>query len=112
VSVYPTKHLNLQRWPQRGDPAQHPSQVWDRAEPLDMSLAENGMERVPNHDEARYDEQTQTVLFRDEDRLVTCYSVVESAITNDHGRAVRQAVEAQFGLADESSDNRFTEGDS
>lgn len=107
MSVFATKHLNLQRWPQRGDPAQHPTRVWDRGEQLDMSHAQNGEDRVPDHDEARYDEQTQTVLFRCGDRLVTCYSIVDSMVTNDQGEAAREAVEAQFGPV--STSNRDTE---
>jgi len=38
-----------------------------------------------------------SVIFRRGNTLTTCYSVREEMITNDHGRAVREAVEAQFG---------------
>lgn len=101
MSLRATGHLLSKRWPQRGDPAQHPQAAWTRGEVLDMHHAEDGVARVPDHDEARYDAETQTVIFRREDRLVTCYSVCEAMVTNDHGRAAREAVEAQFGRIDD-----------
>jgi len=76
-----------------------------------MAHAPRGLWRVPNHDEARYDAKTESVLFRRDDTLTTCYSVRDEAITNDHGRAVREAVEVQFGSV-KDSDMRFMEDDS
>jgi hypothetical protein len=106
-----TAHLGCVRWPMRGRAVEHPWSAWMRGEDLDIAEAPHGHARVPRHDEARYDRDTQTVIFRRGDRLTTCYSVREEFVTNDHGVAVRQAVEAQFGPV-EDSDMRFTEGDS
>ena len=104
-------HLQHKRWPQRGDPKDDPLEVWERGRRLNMAHAPRGLARVPNHDEARYDSESQTVIFRRADRLVTCYSVRKPFITNDHGRAVREAVEAQFGPV-RDSDMQFTKEDS
>lgn len=95
-SVVPSRHLREETWIRRGDPADTPLTAWERAEALDVDADE----RVPYHDEARYDPLTQTVLFRREHTLVTCYSVAPEHVTNDHGRAVREAVEAAFGPVD------------
>ena len=95
-----SSHLGALRWPSRGIVTEHPWHAWVRAEELDISHADQGHARVPRHDEARYDQRSQTVLFRRGNTLTTCYSVREEFITNDHGRAVREAVEAQFGFED------------
>ena len=115
----PTKHLRVDTWPPRTrthgvGSVEEIRAAWERGQRLNMAHAPHGLARVPNHDEARYDCETQIVLFRRDDVLVTCYSVREEAITNDHGVAVRQAVEAQFGAVEDSSstDNRFTEPES
>ena len=115
---WPSDHLRLDTWSPRNPDASGVGDIddireaWDRSQRLNMAHAPRGYLRVPDHDEARYDAETQTVLFRRNDTLTTCYSVREEAITNDHGVAVRQAVEAQFGDIGEtaSTDNRFTEG--
>jgi len=108
-----TAHLGAVRWPMRGNAVEHPHHAWLRGEELDIAEAPHGHARVPRHDEARYDRESQTVIFRRGNRLVTCYSVREEMITNDHGRAVRQAVEAQFGPVEQtrSTTERFTEPD-
>lgn len=95
--VRATQHLICETWPQRGDPNIKPHDAWERGLELDVSHAPHGEARVPGHDEARYDPVTETVLFRRVHTLTTCYSVREEHITNDHGRAVREAVEAQYG---------------
>lgn len=115
TAVWPTDHLRIDTWPARADSDAGVADVegiraaWARGERLNMAHAPHGHARVPDHDEARFDPETLTVLFRRDDVLVTCYSVREDAITNDHGEAVRQAVEAQFGQLPDS-DMRFIEG--
>jgi len=99
---WPTRHIRVDTWPPRArtDGVADVEEIrtaWERGQRLNMAHAPHGHARVPDHDEARYDARTQVVLFRRDDTLTTCYSVREDAITNDHGRAVRQAVEAQFG---------------
>jgi len=111
VSLEISAHLGALRWPSRGNVLEHPWHAWMRGEELDVSHAPHGHARVPRHDEAGYDPESQTVIFRRGDVLTTCYSVREEYITNDHGRAVRQAVEAQFGEI-RDSEMQFTEGDS
>ena len=111
---WPTRHIRLDTWPPRArtDGAADAEEIraaWERGRRLNMAHAPRGLVRVPDHDEARYDAETQVVLFRRDDDLVTCYSVREDAITNDHGRAVRQAVEAQFGsIGDEPTTSDST----
>lgn len=99
-AVVPSRHLREETWLRRGDPAGSVLNAWERAKPLDVTAAEDGDERVPQHDEARFDPLTLTVLFRREHTLTTCYSVDPQHVTNDHGRAVREAVEASFGAVD------------
>lgn len=94
----PTSHLRNDRWLSRGDPNTSVLNAWERAEPFDVAAAENGRARVPDHDEARWDQESATVLFRRQDDLVTCYSLEPHQVTNDNGRAVREAVDAVFGL--------------
>jgi len=112
---WPTRHIRVDTFPPRArtDGVADVEQIrtaWERGSRLNMAHAPHGLARVPDHDEARYDAETQVVLFRRDDDLTTCYSVREESITNDHGRAVRQAVEAQFGRIGEASiDNRDTE---
>lgn len=97
MNVTPSRHLRDDTWLRRGDPADTPLTAWERGQPLDVDAATNGHQRVPDHDEARYDPVTQTVLFRRTHTLTTCYSVRKEHVTNDHGRAVREAVEAAYG---------------
>jgi len=52
---------------------------------------------VPRHDEARYDAQSDVVVFRREDTLTTVYGLTTEYVTNIHGVAVALAVDAQFG---------------
>jgi len=52
---------------------------------------------VPRHDEARYDAQSDVVVFRREQTLKTCYGLDAEHVTNIHGVAVAAAVDAQFG---------------
>ncbi len=85
-----TDHLLEERWPQRARPTDDLRDAWVRGERLALED-----ERIPPHDEARYDAWTQTVLFRRDSRLTTCYSVREEHITNVHGEAVREAVREQ-----------------
>lgn len=101
-SVEPTAsdHLKWTTWPQRGTPKDSPRDAWRRAHDLDITHASHGRARVPSHDEARYDPNTQTVLFRRDSVLTTCYDLQN--VTNDAGVAVRDAVEAQYsGLLDQ-----------
>lgn len=107
-SVVASKHLRDDTWLRRGDPADSPLTTWDRGQRLTIPTTD----RVPAHDEARYDVETGTVLFRRDHTLTTCYSVRDEHVTNDHGRAVREAVEAAFGpleTAQESTSSRDTE---
>lgn len=91
--VLASSHLRYETWPQRGDPEEHPRDAWDRAQPLPIP------ESAPVlwHNEARYDPLTQTVLFRRNHTLTTCYSVRWESVTNVAGRAVREAVVDEFG---------------
>jgi len=50
---------------------------------------------VPAHDEAVYDEQTDTVVFRRDRALVTVYGLSPVHLTNIHGIAVAAAVDEQ-----------------
>jgi len=52
---------------------------------------------VPRHDEAVYDEWTDTVVFRIENRLVTVYGLSPAHLTNINGIAVAAAVDEQCG---------------
>ncbi|QLG62865.1 hypothetical protein [Halorarum salinum] len=96
LPAVPSQHLREDRWPSRGGSGEDIHVAWRRARRLDLRHAEDGIERVPAHDEARYDDVTEAVLFRRDDTLTTCYSVRLELITNDHGRAVREAVREQF----------------
>lgn len=98
-TVVASKHLRDDTWLRRGDPADTPLSAWDRGQRL--TIPATG--RVPAHDEARYDAVTGTVLFRRDHTLTTCYSVRDEHVTNDHGRAVREAVEAAFGPLESDS---------
>ena len=51
---------------------------------------------VPQHDEARYDAQSDVVVFRREDTLRTCYGLTSEHVTNIHGVAVALAVDAEY----------------
>lgn len=52
---------------------------------------------VPKHDEAVYDEQTDTVVFRRDRALVTVYGLSPAHLTNILGIAVAAAVDEQCG---------------
>jgi len=52
---------------------------------------------VPRHDEAVYDELTDTVVFRRDQALVTVYGLSPAHLTNIHGIAVAAAVDEQCG---------------
>ena len=52
---------------------------------------------VPRHDEARYDATSDTVVFRREQTLTTCYGLSTEQLTNIHGVAVAAVVDAEFG---------------
>ena len=52
---------------------------------------------VPPHDEAVYDEWTDTVVFRRDHALVTVYGLSPIHLTNIHGIAVAAAVDEQCG---------------
>ncbi|UIO98934.1 hypothetical protein Hbl1158_10345 [Halobaculum sp. CBA1158] len=88
--VVASDHLLEERWPQRAHPVDNLRDAWVRGERLEIAD-----ERVPVHDEARYDAWTEAVIFRRSDDLVTCYSVREEHVTNEHGEAVREAVREQ-----------------
>lgn len=88
--VSATLHLAKERWPQRAHPVDDLRDAWVRGVRVDIDD-----ERVPKHDEARYDAWTSTVIFRTDNDLVTCYSIREEEITNEHGEAVREAVREQ-----------------
>lgn len=100
TAIVPSKHLTDETWLKRGNPAESPLNAWERAVELDVEKAANGPGAIPHHDEARYDTETQTVIFRVNHTLITCYSVRPEFVTNGAGRAVREAVANTFG-ADE-----------
>jgi len=52
---------------------------------------------VPSHDEAVFDEWTDTVVFRVGDALVTVYGLSPAHLSNIHGIAVAAAVDEQCG---------------
>jgi hypothetical protein len=52
---------------------------------------------VPFHDEAVYDELTDTVVFRREEILTTVYGLSPAHITTVHGVATAAAVDEQCG---------------
>ena len=52
---------------------------------------------VPKHDEAVFDEMTDTVVFRRDRALVTVYGLSPVHLTNIHGIAVAAAVDEQCG---------------
>ena len=52
---------------------------------------------VPAHDEARYDAASDTIVFRREQTLTTCYGLDAEQITNIYGVAVAAVVDEQFG---------------
>lgn len=95
--IIATAHLRNETWPRRSGSTDPVHAGWERGQPLDVGMAEDGTKRIPWHDEARYDPLTATVLFRRDHSLVTCYSVLDEQVTNDHGRAAREAVEATYG---------------
>ena len=52
---------------------------------------------VPSHDEAVFDEWTDTVVFRRDSALVTVYGLAPCHLTNIYGVAVAAAVDEQCG---------------
>ena len=52
---------------------------------------------VPHHDEAVFDELTDTVVFRRDRALVTVYGLSPAHLTNIYGVAVAAAVDEQCG---------------
>ena len=52
---------------------------------------------VPHHDEAVFDELTDTVVFRRDRALVTAYGLSPAHLSNIHGVAVAAAVDEQCG---------------
>ncbi|MEZ3163253.1 hypothetical protein ABNG03_00220 [Halorubrum sp. RMP-47] len=52
---------------------------------------------VPPHDEAVFDELTDTVVFRRDQALVTVYGLSPAHLSNIHGIAVAAAVDEQCG---------------
>ena len=66
---------------------------WERGLRVDIPAAAP----VPRHDEARYDAQSDVVVFRRGDTLRTCYGLSPEHVTNIHGVAVALAVDEQHG---------------
>lgn len=66
---------------------------WNRGLRVDIPAAAP----VPRHDEARYDAQSDVVVFRRKDTLTTCYGLDPEHVTNIYGVAVALAVDAQYG---------------
>lgn len=98
TQAHPSDHLINDRWPTRGDADTDVMTAWERAEQLDMSVVPRVQRHVPDHDEARFDQESQTVIFRRNNTLTTVYSVRPDWVTNIEGRSVRSAVIKQFGL--------------
>ena len=69
--------------------------AWNRGQKVEIPRAAP----VPRHDEARYDAQSDVVVFRREQTLATCYGLDAEHITNIHGVATAAAVDAQFGTS-------------
>lgn len=92
-----SKHLCEERWPERGDESENLIDVWKRGADLDVYALPFSGKDVPEHDEARFDKKTQTVIFRRGRVLVTVYNVTPEYVTNKEGKAVRSAVLKQFG---------------
>lgn len=94
--IIASQHLEEDRWPQRATPnTGTPLEAWQRGYPLTLSAAHMGQNRTPDHDEARVDPETMTVLFRVHGTLVTCYDLDQDP-TNDAGRATLEAARAQY----------------
>jgi len=93
---------------ERVDPEveQLPTEVWKEARHLTPPTPE-----YKDVDEARYHPETNTVLLRRDMELATVLVMTESEMDSPEGRALLQAVEAQFGEI-QSTDNRFMESDS
>ncbi len=108
--VEPSWHA-VGRWAERVDPEFEllPSDVWREAHHLTPPTPE-----YHDVDEARYHPGTNTVLLRRDQVIATVLVMTESEMDSPEGRALLQAVEAQFGPAEDSlsTDNRFMESDS
>lgn len=89
-------HLAEDRWPARGTQAEDAHDAWLRALPLDLptGTTSGAYPRLPQHDEARIDPQTKTVIFRRGETLVTCYDL--SVVDTFHGHAARAAATEQY----------------
>ncbi len=100
MAARPSRHLEEDRWPQRATPPEHrkvdPSTAWARGLELDVATGHttSAYPDLPMHDEARIDPLTRTVLFRDDQTLVTAYDL--DLVTTHHGHAVRAAVREQY----------------
>jgi len=100
MAASPSRHLSEDRWPKRATPPQYrkldPRTAWARGHPLDVATGHttDAYPRLPQHDEARIDPETRTVLFRRGQTLVTAYDL--DVVTTFHGHAVRAAVADQY----------------
>lgn len=100
MAARPSRHLEEDRWPQRAsrpeDRNVDPISAWARGHPLDVATGHttSAYPDLPTHDEARIDPITRTVLFRDDQTLVTAYDL--DLVTTHHGHAVRAAVRDQY----------------
>lgn len=99
TTVSASCHLRNDTWPKRGDPSIDPIVVWDRSDELDVSILPYADRQIPDHDEARWDARTQTVIFRRNDVLTTVYNVTDEHVDTLAGLAVRQVVAKQFGIS-------------
>lgn len=91
-----SNHLSEDRWPNRGTPEGDALEAWVRARPLDLPEGRTcgAYPRLPPHDEARIDPETQTVIFRRDAVLVTCYDL--QRVDTWHGHAARAAAKDQY----------------
>jgi len=104
--VLPILHAS-DRWHKRaGDDSIHPAEAWREASQMAVPEPE-----YRNVDEARYHRPTHTVLLRQGAEITTTLSMDPDDVDSPQGRALRQAVEAQFGPVENRSStaNRFTE---
>ncbi|MCD2204379.1 hypothetical protein [Halobacterium sp. KA-6] len=96
--IQSSHHLSEERWPGRATLTRDvdPETAWYRAHPLDIpqGYTTGAYPRLPEHDEARIDPDTRTVLFRRSSVLVTCFDL--DRVDTFHGHAVRAAVRDQY----------------
>lgn len=67
--------------------------AYERGVPVEIPISAP----VPWHDEAVFDEATDTVVFRRDQALVTVYGLSPAHLTSIHGIAVAAAVDEQCG---------------